>query len=63
MLSLRRVAMPALLALSALALPVRAQDVGSVPPAFELEDFGLTEAASLDDYVGRAVLIEFFAHW
>ncbi len=37
--------------------------VGSPLPAVELEDFAQTEATSFDDFVGRAVLIEFFAYW
>jgi hypothetical protein len=32
-------------------------------PEVELEGFTQTEASSLDDYFGRAVLIEFFAYW
>jgi len=40
-----------------------AQDVGSYVPAFELEDFASTEAKSLDDFLGRTLLIEFFAYW
>ena len=40
-----------------------AQDVGSYLPDLELADFAQTEASSIDDFVGRAVLIEFFAYW
>ena len=29
----------------------------------ELEDFTLTKASKYDDFLGRAVLLEFFAHW
>ena len=29
----------------------------------ELENLTLTQATSFDDYMGRAVLIEFFAYW
>ena len=40
-----------------------AQGVGSQLPKSSLRDFGLTDATSLDDFYGRAVLLEFFAHW
>ena len=40
-----------------------AQDVGTSLPVIELEDFTQTPARSFDDFVGRAVLIEFFAYW
>jgi len=40
-----------------------AQGVGSKLPAVELEDYGRTPAKSFDDFLGRAVLIEFFAYW
>lgn len=50
----------ALVGLSALG---SAQDVGSYVDSVELENFGQTEAKSFDDYLGRAVLIEFFAYW
>ena len=32
-------------------------------PASDLEGFSQTEAKSFGDFVGRAVLIEFFAFW
>ena len=52
------------LALAAFALPdARAGNVGSTLPRPELEDFALTPAKSFDDYLGRTVLIEFFAYW
>lgn len=52
------------LVLGALAMPATAQSVGGgLPPKVELEDFGLTPAKSYDDFMGRAVLIEFFAYW
>ena len=40
-----------------------AQGVGSKMPAVELEDYAKTAAKSYDDFLGRAVLIEFFAYW
>ena len=52
-----------LLALFLLSLVGHAQGIGSRLPKSSLRDFGLTEATSLDDFYGRAVLLEFFAHW
>jgi hypothetical protein len=43
--------------------PAAAQGVGSKVPAIELEGFSQTPAKSYDDYLGRAVLLEFFAYW
>jgi len=40
-----------------------AAEVGSPLPPAELDGFALTEARSLDDFVGRTLLIEFFAYW
>jgi hypothetical protein len=40
-----------------------AQNVGSKLGPVELVDFAQTEAGSFDDFLGRAVLIEFFAYW
>ena len=54
-------AVPALLCLT--AAPAAAQDVGSYLPALTLEDFAQTGAKSMDDFVGRTLLIEFFAYW
>ncbi len=54
-------ALPALA--SALALSAAAQGIGSKLPAIELEGYSQTKAESLDDFYGRAVLIEFFAYW
>jgi hypothetical protein len=52
------------LALAALALPATAGGgVGSTMPAVELEGYSLTKAKSFDEYLGRTVLIEFFAYW
>lgn len=50
-------------ALSLLATAASAQEVGTVFPDVVLEDFGGTGARSLDDFTGRAMLVEFFAHW
>ena len=55
-----------LTALTLAALPALhgAQDVGSrLPDRFELERLTQTEATSLLDFQGRALLIEFFAYW
>lgn len=52
------------LALAALAAPATwAQNEGNPLPPSELVDFSKTAAASIDDYAGRLVLIEFFAYW
>ena len=37
--------------------------VGRPLPEHGLEDFGQTKAKSLDDFVGRTLIIEFFAYW
>ncbi|MCA9319361.1 MAG: hypothetical protein KDB53_01435 [Planctomycetes bacterium] len=37
--------------------------VGQALPTVELEDFSQTPAKSYDEFVGRVVLIEFFAYW
>ena len=58
---MRRFLLPlALLVASGLS---SAQNVGSQLPSVELEDFSKTKATSFDDFLGRAVLLEFFAHW
>ena len=51
------------LALCALAATAGGQGAGSKLPPVELEEFARTQAKSFDDYFGRAVLVEFFAHW
>lgn len=51
------------LASCALVGSAGAQGVGSKVPAVELVEFTQTAARSFDDYLGRAVLIEFFAFW
>ncbi len=58
---LRRVFIP--LSIGLLGAAVRAQAVGSQLPALELEGLSQTEAASVADFHGRALLIEFFAYW
>jgi len=47
----------------ALCPAVAPAQVGRPLPAAEIEDLQLTAAESFDDFVGRAVLIEFFAYW
>lgn len=50
--------------LSIVLASVPAAQVGRpLPDSFELQDFAQTGARSADDLVGRAVLVEFFAHW
>lgn len=44
------------------AASANAQVGRPLPPA-AIEGFSQTAARSLDDLVGRAVLIEFFAYW
>jgi hypothetical protein len=50
-------------AIGALALPTFAGNVGNPLPRPELEGLAQTKAKSFDDFLGRAVLIEFFAYW
>jgi len=50
--------------LLAASLPSSAQEVGSeLPLDFELTELSQTGARSLEDFQGRALLIEFFAYW
>ena len=51
------------LAAVALALPAGAQKVGTRVPHLPLIDFTGVQATSFDDFVGRAVLLEYFAYW
>ena len=54
----------AALFLSTLAvLPASAQVGGPLPDTSKVKDFTQTPARSFDDYVGRLVLVEFFAYW
>ena len=57
-----QIAIRSLALLALVAAPAFGQ-VGKPLPAAELEDFTQTEATTLTDYTGRAVLIEFFAYW
>lgn len=52
----------ALLALAA-ALPAAAQKVGSRVPGLPLAEICGSRAASFEDFVGRTLLIEYFAYW
>jgi hypothetical protein len=51
------------LVLAAVAVPASPAHAGGTLPPSTLEDFGQTKAKSLDDFSGRAVLMEFFAFW
>jgi len=46
-----------------LAAPANAQAPGSKFPQAQIEGLAQTGAKTFDDYLGRAVLIEFFAYW
>ncbi len=49
---------------AALVPPADAQKVGSrIPASLPLFDFAGTEAATFEEYAGRAILLEYFAHW
>lgn len=54
---------PALAVAAAVAPAPLSSGVGDPLPAVKLEGFTQTRATSLDDFVGRALLIEFFAYW
>jgi len=56
--------LPALLlaALAAVA-PLPAQEPGTRLPAVRVDGLSQTPARSLDEFTGRTVLLEFFAHW
>jgi len=51
------------LTVAALTLSLPCARAGGQLPQVELTDFGQTKAKSIDDFSGRAVLIEFFAYW
>ena len=51
----------ALIALALTGAHAEAQRIGSEFADFELSDLTQTEATSLTDYAGRALLIEFFS--
>jgi len=46
-----------------LALTPAPDSVGKSMPAIPVEGLAQTKAKSLDEYLGRTVLIEFFAYW
>lgn len=54
---------PALALAAAAPLYAPANGVGDPLPEASLEGFSQTRATSLEDYSGRALLIEFFAYW
>ena len=58
---LRRLAIPFVLASFGGAV-ARAQAVGSQLPELELTDLSQSKAASMEDFAGRALLLEFFAY-
>lgn len=58
---LRRLALPFVLA--SLGAAARAQAVGSQLPELELTGLSQSKASSMEDFAGRALLLEFFAHW
>jgi hypothetical protein len=51
------------IACAALAALPQAQGIGTRMPGVELEGYSNTPAKSYDEFLGRAVLIEFFAFW
>ena len=53
----------ALLGAASLNAPARAQAIGSKLPPVQLEGLSQTGAKTFDDFLGRAVLLEFFAYW
>ena len=59
----RSLFLPFLLALAAPSLAQRV-DVGeAIPTGLVLENFSQSGAQTLEDYTGRAILVEFFAYW
>ncbi|HIG87129.1 MAG TPA: hypothetical protein EYQ25_08805 [Planctomycetes bacterium] len=54
-----------LASVGALALPsnITPSKVGDKLPAVVLEGLAQTEATSYEEFTGRLVLLEFFAHW
>lgn len=51
------------LALGLVGASLAAQDVGSRLRPVDLVGFQHTKAQRFDDFIGRAILLEFFAHW
>lgn len=45
------------------ATSIAQRGVGAPLPELELEGFSQTKAKTLEDYSGRALLIELFAYW
>jgi hypothetical protein len=54
---------PALALAAVLAPPLPSSGVGDPLPAATQEEITQSGASSLDDIVGRALIIEFFAYW
>ena len=52
-----------LAAAMALVVSSAAAQIGSPLPALNYKDFTGTEAQSIEDFDGRLLLIEVFAHW
>lgn len=61
-MSARSIVLPVLMVV-ALTGALQAQDVGSFAPASEWSDLTQTGAKKFDDFVGRLLVIEAFAHW
>jgi hypothetical protein len=66
--TLRRFAAPvttplAALAFAALTTSAQAQVGQPLPEDVALVDFAQTVAEDFEDFSGRAILIEYFAHW
>lgn len=53
----------AALALALAAPGAAAQDASAMLAEAKLEGFAQTQAVAIDDYQGRAILLEFFAYW
>ena len=51
------------LAFATLATSAQAQVGQPVPEDVALADFAQTAAEDFEDFSGRAILIEYFAHW
>ncbi|HUR28643.1 MAG TPA: hypothetical protein VM509_10685 [Planctomycetota bacterium] len=45
------------------APPPPGANIGKPMPASPIEGLALTKAKSMEDFAGRAVLVEFFAFW
>ncbi|MBM3989421.1 MAG: hypothetical protein FJ298_00275 [Planctomycetes bacterium] len=51
------------LCMASTSAPARAQAPGTPLPPVRLEGLAQTGAKTFDDFMGRAVLLEFFAYW